>query len=172
MEYQVWKASSFGFTNRCMFFYSYLCILMYITKKNNRKSKCAKYSFKISLSKKKKKNDLFKDSINNSTENPRAKIVGVVHKSSSFINLLFNSLHNMQDPVVQPDLEQLQRPVSLALPFPVPPPGLSSSASVFCFFFFSPLVLILSCEVKQNCSLVLSSWQSFAYLKSVTKHFF
>lgn len=74
----------------------------------------------------------------------------------------------MQDAVVQPDLEQLQTPVSLALPFPVPPPDLSSSSSVF----FPPLVLILSCEVKQNCSLVLSSWQSFAYLKSVIKPFF
>jgi len=51
-------------------------------------------------------NELFKDSINNSTENA-AKIAGVVHKSSSFINLMFNSLCNMQDAVVQPDLEQL-----------------------------------------------------------------
>lgn len=32
-----------------------------------------------------------KDSINNSTESTRAKIVGVGHKRSSFINPMFNS---------------------------------------------------------------------------------
>ena len=117
-------------------------------------------------------------SINDGTESIRAKIVRVVHKRSSLIDPVFNSLCNVQnvmwfDLILNSSNDQF---LLLTL-FLLPQPGFSSSSSSDFFFLnfpcISPDSILWSYTKLFYCLFVcLFSCLPFKYLKSVIKVFF